>query len=156
MAKKNNDSSGAVAPPPLIALAIVALGVTLGELFPAEIIPAPWQYIAGGIIIAAALLLVASAFRLFRRAKTPVPTYRTPTALVTSGVYTLTRNPIYLSMMLLILGLGVTLDNIWLFLLAAVFQQIIRWGVIAREEKYLAAKFGDDYRQFKERTPRWI
>ncbi len=156
MAKDKSDSSGAIAPPPLIALAIIALGVALGELFPAEIIPAPWQYIAGGIIIAASLLLVASAFRRFGQAKTPVPTYRTPTTLVTSGVYAITRNPIYLSMMLLIMGLGVTLDNIWLFLLAAIFQQIIRWGVIAREEKYLEAKFGEEYRSFKEQTRRWI
>ena len=79
MAKAKSDSSGAIAPPPLIALALVALGVALGVLWPVELIPAPWQYIAGGVIIAASLLLVASAFRLFRRARTPVPTYRTPT-----------------------------------------------------------------------------
>ncbi|MBT3170013.1 MAG: isoprenylcysteine carboxylmethyltransferase family protein [Rhodospirillaceae bacterium] len=156
MAKAKSDSSGAIAPPPLIALALVALGVALGVLWPVELIPAPWQYIAGGVIIAASLLLVASAFRLFRRARTPVPTYRTPTALVTDGVYTLTRNPIYLSMMLLMIGLAVTLDNIWLLALAAIFQQIIRWGVIAREERYLGAKFGQDYRAFKQRTRRWI
>ena len=59
-------------------------------------------------------------------------------------------------MMLLIMGLGVTLDNIWLLLLAAVFQQIIRWGVIAGEEKYLEAQFGEQYRSFKEQTRRWI
>ena len=156
MAKAKSDSSGAIAPPPLIALALVALGVALGVLWPVELIPAPWQYIAGGVIIAASLLLVASAFRLFRRARTPVPTYRTPTALVTDGVYTHTRNPIYLSMMLLMIGLAVTLDNIWLLALAAIFQQIIRWGVIAREERYLSAKFGQDYRAFKQRTRRWI
>ncbi len=156
MAKAKSDSSGAIAPPPLIALALVALGVALGVLWPVELIPAPWQYLAGGVIIAASLLLVASAFRLFRRARTPVPTYRTPTALVTDGVYTLSRNPIYLSMMLLMIGLAVALDNIWLLGLAAIFQQIIRWGVIAREERYLDAKFGQDYRAFKERTRRWI
>jgi len=156
MAKAKSDSSGAIAPPPLIALALVALGVALGVLWPVELIPAPWQYIAGGVIIAASLLLVASAFRLFRRARTPVPTYRTPTALVTDGVYTLTRNPIYLSMMLLMIGLAVTLDNIWLLALAAIFQQIIRWGVIAREERYLEAKFGEQYRTYKSQVRRWI
>ena len=116
----------------------------------------PWQYVAGGPIIAAAVLLVMSAFRLFQRAKTPVPTYRTPTALVTGGVYRLTRNSIYLAMELLIIGLAVTLDNVWLLALAAIFQQIIRWGVIAREEPFLEAKFGEDYRAFKQRTRRWI
>jgi len=156
MRKKKRISSGAIAPPPMIALAIIALGVVLGESWPAEIIPTPWQYIVGGAIIAAAILLMAYAFRHFGQANTPVPTRHTPSTLVTSGVYTITRNPIYLAMMLLIMGLGVTLDNVWLLLLAAVFQQIIRWGVIAREEKYLEAKFGEEYRTFKEQTRRWI
>ena len=156
MSNTKSDSSGAIAPPPLIALAVVALGVALGVLWPVEVIPAPWQYIAGGPIIAAAVLLVASAFRLFQKAKTPVPTYRTPTALVTDGVYGMSRNPIYLAMVLLIIGLAATLDNIWLLALAAIFQQIIRWGVIAREERYLETKFGQEYSAFKQRTRRWI
>ena len=156
MADQKSDSSGAIAPPPVIALVAVAIGVVLGLIWPVEIIPAPWQYVAGGPIIAGAVLLVMSAFRLFQRAKTPVPTYRTPTALVTSGVYRLTRNPIYLAMVLLIIGLAVTLDNVWLLALAAIFQQIIRWGVIAREEPFLEAKFGDQYSAFKQRTRRWI
>ena len=156
MSDTKSDSSGAIAPPPVIALVMVAVGVVLGVLWPVEIIPAPWQYVAGIPIMAGAGLLVASAFRLFQRAKTPVPTYRMPTALVTSGVYRFTRNPIYLSMVLLMIGLAVTFDNIWLLALTAVFQQIIRWGVIAREEPFLEAKFGDDYHAFKQRTRRWI
>ena len=156
MSDSKKDSSGAIAPPPVIALVLIAIGVVLGVFWPVEIVPAPWQYVAGGPIIAGAVLLVMSAFRLFQRAKTPVPTYRTPTALVTGGVYLLTRNPIYLAMVLLIIGLAVTLDNVWLLALAAIFQQIIRWGVIAREEPFLEAKFGEDYRAFKQRTRRWI
>ena len=156
MSNSKSDSSGAIAPPPIIALALVALGVALGALWPVEIIPVPWNYVAGGPVIAGSLLLVATAFRLFRRAHTPVPTYRTPTTLVTDGVYAILRNPIYLSMMVLMIGLAVTLDNIWLLALAAIFQQIIRWGVIAREERYLEAKFGEDYRAFKQSTRRWI
>ena len=56
----------------------------------------------------------------------------------------------------LIIGLAVSLDNIWLLALASVFQQIIHWGVIAREERFLDAKFGKDYRAFKQRTRRWV
>ena len=156
MADQKSDSSGAIAPPPVIGLALAVLGVVVGQIWPVEIIPAPWQYVAGGPIIAGSVLLVASAFRLFRKAETPVPTYRTPKALVTGGVYRLTRNPIYLAMLLLIAGLAVALDNIWLFAGAAVFQHIIRWGVIAREEPFLEAKFGEEYRAFKQRTRRWI
>ena len=91
MEKAKSDSSGAIAPPPLIALAVIALGVVLGLLWPVDLIAAPWQYIVGGLIIAASLLFVASAFRLFRRAHTPVPTYRTPTTLVTDGVSNLDK-----------------------------------------------------------------
>ena len=156
MIKRKRNLLDAITQPPMIALAIIALGVALGELWPAEIIPTLWQYIFGRAIIAAAMLLIANAFRHFDQTNTPGPTYHTPTTLVTSGVYAITRNPTYLAMMLLVMGLGVTLDNIWLLLLAAVFQQIIRWGVIAREEKFLEAKFGEQYRTFKEQTRRWI
>ena len=156
MADQKSDSSGAIAPPPVIGLILIAVGVAIGLIWPVEIIPAPWQYVAGGPIIAGAVLLVLSAFRLFRKAETPVPTYLTPKALVTSGVYRLTRNPIYLALLMLIVGLAVTLDNIWLIAAAALFQQIIRWGVIAREELFLEAKFGEEYRAFKQRTRRWI
>ena len=151
MSDSKKDSSGAIAPPPVVALVLIAIGVVLGVFWPVEIVPAPWQYVAGGPV-----LLVMSAFRLFQRAKTPVPTYRTPTALVTDVVFRISRNPIYLSLVLLVIGLAVTLDNIYLLALAAVYQQIIRWGVIAREEPFLEARFGEDYRAFRQRTRRWI
>ena len=116
MSDSKKDSSGAIAPPPVIALVLIAIGVVLCVFWPVESVPAPWQY----VVIAGAVLLVMSAFRLFQRAKTPVPTYRTPPALVTDGVFRISRNPIYLSLVLLMIGLAVTLDNIYLLALAVV------------------------------------
>ena len=61
MSDSKKISSGAIAPPPVIALVLIAIGVVLDVFWPVEIVPAPWQYVAGGPIIAGAVLLVAQA-----------------------------------------------------------------------------------------------
>ena len=78
------------------------------------------------------------------------------TALVTSGPYRVTRNPMYVGMAFLYAGLALSLGVIWaLALLPAVLLMVDRL-VIAREERYLEAKFGEEYRDYKRRVRRWL
>lgn len=92
----------------------------------------------------------------FRDASTSIVPVRPSTALVTSGPYQLTRNPMYVGMAFLYAGLALLLGVIWaLALLPAVLLAVDRIA-IAREESYLEAKFGAEYRAYRDRVRRWL
>jgi len=75
--------------------------------------------------------------------------------VITKGLYRFTRNPTYIGMILMHIGLGVACSS-WLFLLLAVVLMILLNAVLPSEERYCLYRFGDDYRKYKNRTPRWI
>jgi protein-S-isoprenylcysteine O-methyltransferase Ste14 len=100
--------------------------------------------------------LAFSAIACFLRAGTNVPTRRPATALVINGPYRFSRNPIYTGMIVLLLGIGVMVDSAWILAMAVPLALVLRYGVIAREERYLEAKFGAPYRAFRENVRRWI
>jgi protein-S-isoprenylcysteine O-methyltransferase Ste14 len=77
------------------------------------------------------------------------------TAIVESGPYGFTRNPIYLAMFLGLIGLAIAFDTLWLLMLVP-FGLIISYGVVAREKAYLERKFGDVYRDYRSRVRRWL
>ena len=72
------------------------------------------------------------------------------------GPYSISRNPIYIALSLIHLGIGVLSDSLWVVGLIVPALLTIRYGVIAREERYLDAKFGDDYRRYKASVRRWL
>ena len=150
------DSPGVIARPPLILLGFLLLGLALDWLKPLPFLPSAVQYALGGALIALALVLAVAAIICFTRAGTNVPTYLPATALVVAGPYRFSRNPIYVGMIVLVLGIGIMVDSIWIVALAAPFALVLRYGVIAREERYLAAKFGDAYRLYCTQVRRWI
>lgn len=151
------DHPNVVARPPLIYLAGLLIGLGLDYLWPVALIRGVVaQYWIGGVLIVISGVLVGDAFRRFIRAGTNIPTDRPVTALVTSGVYRYSRNPIYVTLSMFYAGIAIAADNIWMLLLLIPILAVIRYGVIAREEVFLEAKFGDDYRVFKESVRRWI
>jgi protein-S-isoprenylcysteine O-methyltransferase Ste14 len=151
-----NDKPGVVAPPPLIALAAIAIGFAIEALWPVAL-PARDTRLFGGIaLFALGFALFAWAFASFRRAGTSVETRRPSTAVVAAGPYRLTRNPIYLGMMLGIVGVGIAAGSVWVVAMALPFLVVIDYGVIAREERYLEGKFGPSYREYRARVKRWI
>jgi protein-S-isoprenylcysteine O-methyltransferase Ste14 len=85
-----------------------------------------------------------------------VPTNLPTTTIVDTGPYRFTRNPIYLGMVLGLIGLAIALNSLWLLLTLVPFAVVIRYGVIAREEAYLERKFGDVYRRYRARVRRWL
>lgn len=155
-AEVQHDVPGVVAPPPLILLGFLLAGLALDWIRPLPLLPAAAQYAIGGVLVALASAFAFSAIACFLRAGTNVPTRRPATALVTGGPYRFSRNPIYTGMILLLLGIGAMVDSVWIVAMAAPFALVIRYGVIAREERYLEAKFGDSYRTFRNSVRRWI
>ncbi|WMT74841.1 isoprenylcysteine carboxylmethyltransferase family protein [Bradyrhizobium sp. Ash2021] len=111
----------------------------------------------GAIVFALALALVAWAITTMTRAGSNVPTRLPTTTIVETGPYRFTRNPIYLGMMLGLIGLAIAINSLWLLMTLVPFALVIRYGgVITREEAYLERKFGDVYRRCRARVRRWL
>jgi protein-S-isoprenylcysteine O-methyltransferase Ste14 len=145
-----------IRPPLAWALAVVA-GLVLDWLAPLPFLPEDWPAgLLGAVVFVLALALAIWAIDTMTRAGTNVPTNRPTTAIVESGPYRFTRNPIYLGMFGGLIGLGIAFDNPWLLLLMAPFALVIRYGVVAREEAYLERMFGDAYRGYRRRVRRWL
>ena len=151
------DTANVIFRPPFAWAVAVLAGLALNWLLPLPFIPAAVP--AGGLgalVFALALALFAWAIVTVTRAGSNVPTTRPTTAIVESGPYRFTRNPIYLSMFLGLIGLGIAFDNLWLLMMLVLFAIVIRYGVVAREEAYLERKFGDVYRGYRSRVRRWL
>ncbi len=143
--------------PPLIFLGAIVLGTAFHTFTRAE----GWnggvpQVILGILIGAAGIALSMWAIRQYQVADTSPDPKQEARALIETGPYARSRNPLYLAMMLMQVGLGTAIDEpliVW-FSLPALF--LIRHGVIAQEEKYLAEMFGDVYLAYKKRVRRWF
>jgi len=110
----------------------------------------------GPAIACGALVLFGWSVLTMLRAGANVPTNQPSTVIVSHGPFRFSRNPIYLAMLLLIIGIACWLNSAWFLLLAPVFVGLITSGVIMREEKYLSAKFGTEYDDYRARVRRWI
>jgi protein-S-isoprenylcysteine O-methyltransferase Ste14 len=152
------DTPGVIAPPPLLFLGGLALGagVDFGLLRVSTGLPGWFRLGAGAALAAAALGLAAGALGRFRRAGTAVEPWRPSTALVTDGVYRFTRNPIYLAMAVLYAGSALALDSAVALALLPPVLALVQVGVIRREERYLEARFGDEYRRYRASVRRWL
>lgn len=154
------DVPGVIAPPPLIFLAFLLAGIGADAawhlaLFPSGSDQMP-RWAGGGTLLALAMLIMASGVGGFRRAGTPVPTRRPTTALVISGAHGISRNPLYVSLFLFYAGFAVLANSIAALVLLVPLALVIRYFVVAHEERYLERKFGDRYLDYKRRVPRWL
>ncbi len=150
------DSSGVRIPPPLIFIGGFLVGVGLEAAFPIDDPPEVLALTALLVGAAIWLALDGAAMMRFRRAKTSVTPFRPTTALVVSGPYRFTRNPIYVGMAAFYTGLALGLGMIWSLILLPLVLLVVDRQVIAREERYLEAKFGEQYREYKARVRRWL
>ena len=156
MGENGNDKAGVIAPPPLIYLGFIVVGLALEYLWPAPLLPQDVQYGVGAALIAVAFLIAIPAFLRFRQAKTNVDPYKPTTAIISKGPFRWTRNPLYLALAILQLGAAAAVDGIWIALMIVPAVIVIRYGVIAREERYLERKFGDEYLSYKAAVRRWV
>jgi len=153
------DHAGVIAPPPLLALAAVVLGLALDWLMPAYVLVVLLTYaeriVIAALLFAAGTALAAPALYGFRSAGTHVEPWKSATALVTGGIYNWLRNPMYVGLTFFLVALSLALASDWTLVMTVVFVLVIHFGVVKREERYLEAKFGDAYRQYKARVPRY-
>lgn len=151
------STSGVRIFPPAIHLAAIAIGFLVQWLAPVRM-PDGLRpvMLAGYVVIAAALGLMAwSLTGMLRAGTTPNPT-RPTTALLTHGLYGFTRNPMYLAWELVVIGVGLAANAPWVILMALPAAFLTRRLVIDKEERYLETKFGAEFVDYKSRVRRWI
>lgn len=146
-----------LAPPPLLFAGALAAGAALEWIAPFRP-AASWAWrVAFGLpwIVVGAVLLLA-ALRSLRAAGTTMSPFGGSTAVVTKGPYAFTRNPIYLGMVAVYVGIAFVFGLVWgLLLLPAVFL-LVDAAIVRREEAYLAERFGGAYLDYRRRVRRWL
>ncbi len=156
---RTTDFADVAVKPPLLFGGALALGYVLSLYFPLGPGLAQANALAltvGITFIALGFALTIRSVQMFRRAGTNVVPGEPATALVTAGPYRFTRNPIYIGFVLVYFGLSIVLTSMWVLLLLFPTLVILHRGVVKREEAYLERKFGDAYRAYKARVPRWL
>lgn len=150
------DTAGVIAPPPLIYAVPLMVGLLLNRAFPRPFLPAPVARSLGAALIGLSFLFWPGALLAMRRRQTSVLPDRPTTAIVADGPFRYSRNPIYLSFTLLYASGASFANALWALLLLPAVLQVMRRGVIEREERYLARRFGAEYVEYKQRVRRWI
>ncbi len=112
--------------------------------------------VVGLIIVACAIGIGILAAREMSRVKTAILPGQPASVLVTTGVFSRCRNPIYLSFLLILLGTGIATANPWMILLVPLLLFYLQERVIKREESYLAQRFGEAYVAYRRKTRRWF
>ena len=146
--------------PPGIPLLTILFGIGLEFLFPLRLglaDPGMVRYGAGGAIIVGSILVFGLwAIITMRRSGQSENPYKPTFTILQEGPFKLTRNPMYLQMVLVCFGFAVMMWNAWLLLLTPVCAVLLTYLVIIPEEQYLTSKFGDAYREYRRTVRRWI
>ena len=143
--------------PPLVGLTLAVTSIFLHVFFPLTITSSSTiVLIAGIIILGSGIVLQIICLQVFKKAKT-TPLFQKPTTnILQSGPYAQSRNPIYIAVFLQFLGLAFLINTWWLIAVLPILYLYLRYGVIAREEQYLEQKFGEEYRRYQSKVPRWL
>ncbi len=150
------DQPGVIVKPPLIYAGTLLVSLGLNAVWPARVIPDALRYPTGLLLGALGVAVAAAAFRAFRLAGTNVDVHKPATAIATTGPYRFSRNPMYLSLTLIYVGIGIAAGSLWTLALSIPLLAVMRYGVIAREERYLEQKFKDTYVRYKVSVRRWL
>jgi protein-S-isoprenylcysteine O-methyltransferase Ste14 len=152
------DSPKVLLFPPLIPLAMLAVGAALQWLVPFDwpAPHAPWQIAVGLVLAFGGLAVLLLGVHALRRRGTNVRPTQPTLAIATDGIFAWTRNPIYVGGIALSAGIALALGLIWALLLHPFGILLLHRGVVLREERYLERKFGDAYRSYQATVRRYL
>jgi protein-S-isoprenylcysteine O-methyltransferase Ste14 len=154
--EKDHPGTSLMVHPPIIALLCIGIAYLLGRLIPLPFAaPAILRYIGLALTVVGVLLGIG-AFIEFQKARTTVDPHGSTTQLVISGIYHFTRNPMYLGLLLIVIGLPLYFGLFWGIVTAPVFIFVMDHLVIQHEEIYLERKFKEAYIDYRSRVRRWV
>ena len=150
------DHAGVAFHPPLLLAGSLVLGFLVRVIAPLHFLPWEVSVPLGPIVVGAAFVVFFWAVLTMRAGHATIPTSEPTDAMVLRGPYGFSRNPIYLAMLGLQVGVAIWADSVWFLILAAISALLLWWGVISREEQYLERKFGTEHLAYKARVRRWL
>jgi len=150
------DSPNVIVLPPLLYVAALAAGLLLSWAMPEPILSSDARFWIGGVLAGLGVLLAAWGRSVMERAGTNVNPMLPTTALVTTGPFRRSRNPLYVALTLMYVGLGLLTNSLWVLALLVPVLLILHYGVVRREERYLEAKFGETYRDYRAHVRRYL
>jgi protein-S-isoprenylcysteine O-methyltransferase Ste14 len=157
---KTKDSPGVFIPPPLIYAAFFLLSfllqgyLTIKRAFFFHSMAA--NIVGIIIIISGQVVFGIPALRQFFKTKNTLVLIKPANSLQTTGIYSMSRNPMYVGLLFIYLGMAFIFGNWWTIFLLPILIIVITYRVILPEEKYLTRAFGDDYADYKKKVRRWI
>jgi len=156
--KSTIDSPGVAVPPPLFYVAAFLLSMLLQKLVPVNfaVFSSLPLKITGIAIVGISLVFTVPALLQFLKTKNTIITVKPANSLQTSGIYSVTRNPMYFALLLLYMGLALLTGNWWTLILVPLLVLIITQKIIKPEERYLFRAFGEPYASYKQKVRRWI
>ena len=154
--KSKEDSLHILAAPPFFFIIPLLVGAVVESFIPTSLLPTLPSIIIGLLFSWASLPFIILSLRSFYKVKTAFDARRTTTTLVTTGIYKISRNPAYLSLVLFYIGLSLIINSIWILTLILPAIYSVQKFCIEREEKYLESKFGSEYLDYKKQVRRWI
>lgn len=149
------DSANVIAPPLPLYLGTLLLGLSMHWATPLPLATAIHPAL-GLVLIAAGSAGLRWAFVTMRRAETTASPNRPANRLITAGPFRFSRNPIYVAMTGAYLGVALLANTVWPLLLLIPLLLVMQFGVIRREERYLATRFGEDYTAYRASARRWL
>ena len=152
----DSANAGVIAPPPLIYLGPLLLGLFLQRARPTAFLPRRIARMLGWPLLACGIGLNLWFVVTMKRAHTPIDPRQPVRRLITWGPFRLTRNPSYASMAMIYVGMTSVINTLWPLLFLPGIFAVMQRGVIEREERYLERTFGAEYRQYRARVRRWI
>ena len=154
----NADSAQVAAPPPLISIGTLGLGLIPHFLWePLHLFPETWiGHAAGWPVLGIGLLIFFWSVRTMSGAGEDVRVGKPTYSIVSHGPFSYSRNPIYVAMTIGYIGISLILNTFWPLTLLPVVLLIMHYGVIKREERYLERLFGNDYTEYQSEVRRWL
>ncbi|HEV8267481.1 MAG TPA: isoprenylcysteine carboxylmethyltransferase family protein [Thermoanaerobaculia bacterium] len=155
---KEVKKEGTVPLPPVLFLSCLVAGGLLQLYRPFDFVLTSFvsRLLCALVLFGGAVLLIASALLPMQRAGTTHHPTGTPSALITSGPFRFSRNPLYVSLLLMLAGFAALLNSVWLLLTMPVLFLLLNGFVIPREEAVLGRLFGEEYTAYRGRVRRWL
>ncbi len=142
--------------PPTYLLIAIIVAVLLNFVLPVmTLIPSPWTLL-GVVPLVLGLVINLNADGSFHKANTAVCPFEISSALVTSGPYRFTRNPMYLGFVLILLGVTILMGSLTPYVTVLAFALLMDRMFIRMEERKLAVRFGLQWDDYKHHTRRWL